>query len=247
MASEIAQTVDHALRALTAAASGGPQSIRDVSETLAVSTSAARRIVITLHAEGMLRRREDGRYDIGPRLIRMTEHLLDRYAVMAHPAMARLAAAAGRSVVLTGFRADSTMVVHQVDPSPLELHVEYRTGLTRDLTDGTDGLTILATLNAPRRARLVEESGLPGLAERLEGIRDAGYAFGINEAWGGLPGLSAPILDDNLGVIGALTVIGADRDDPVERWAGETVAAANAVAARSSELTRGPGPDGEAQ
>lgn len=216
MANEIAQTVDRALLALMEAAEHGPRSIRDISEELRISMTAARRVVITLHREAMLRRREDGRYEIGPRLLRITEHLLRKFMVMAHPAMRRLAQESGRSVILTGFRADSAEVLHQVDPTQMDLRVDYRSHLSRDLAQDTDGLAILASLNPGRREQLVQEAPTQDLEHRLELIRSAGFVVGSNATWGSLPGLSAPIIDANLGVIGSVTLLGQHLGDTLE-------------------------------
>ncbi len=245
--SEIAQAVDRALLTMIAAADEGPRSIREISETLGISTTAARRVVITLHREAMLRKREDGRYDIGPRLIRITEHLFGRFALRAHPEMAGLATRAGRSVILTGFRADSAIVLHQVDPDPLRLRIDYRTDYSRELVHGADGLVILANLNAARRSRLVLESGIAGLERRLAEIRSAGHLLQRNPVWGELPCLSAPIVDENIGITGALTLVGSGLDDELDAWVDRTVGAANAVGRLLTELTRSPLDEHEAE
>lgn len=238
--SEIAQAVDRALLTIIAAAEEGPRSIREISEMLGISTTAARRVVITLHREAMLRKREDGRYDVGPRLIRITEHLLGRFAMRAHPFMDALAMLSSRSVILTSFRADDASVLHQADPDRLKLRIDYRTDYSRALVDGADGLVILANLDEARRGRLVREAGIPGLEERLDRIRTAGHLLQRTAVWGELPGLSAPIMHGTIGITGALTLLGNDLDDDLEAWVSATIDAAQAIGQELTVLTRSP-------
>jgi len=213
MATDIAQTVDRTLLALLHLADTGPQSIRQIAASLAISLTAARRIVVTLHREGMLRRTEDRRYDLGPRLIRMTDPLLARFAELAGPSMAALARHTGLSVLLSAFAADGVCVLHQADPAPPGLRLDYRTGRWRPMTDCADGLVILAHLSGARRERIVRDSGRPGLPQQLERVREQGHLFAAGEPWGAAA-LSVPILDTRIGVIGALTVLGAAAEAP---------------------------------
>ncbi|MFF4989288.1 IclR family transcriptional regulator [Streptosporangium saharense] len=240
MGMETARTADHALLALRTLADNGPMTVTDLAAELGVSPTAAHRVIATLHASAIVRRCEDGRYDVGPRLIRLTDHLLQYYAKQATPAMLRLAESTGGTVVLNALQGDSTIALHQVTATRTPLRIEYRLGYATPFTGSPGGLTILAHLHPSRRDRLVSEAGTKGLRERLDRIVADGFLISGEEVWADAVSVSAPILDENLGVIGSLSAVVTT--DPAEhrKIVTQVTQAAARVASRSSEFS-GPG------
>lgn len=107
------------------------------------------------------------------------------------------------------------------------VQTDSRIGARVHLHSTAAGKAILAHLPEPRIEVVVERHGLPELtehtitdreelAERLRTIRERGYSRQLQENTKGLRSVGVPIMDDNDGVIGAISISG-----PTHRLKGE--------------------------
>ena len=170
-----------------------------------LSRPTAHRLAVALEAHGMVRRDEQGRFCLGPRLTGPS------LASLARPAMERLRDETGESVQLYVRRGDRRHCVASLE-SPHGLRTIVAVGASLPLDVGSAGKVL---------------RGDPEVARR-------GWAQSVEEREPGVASVSAPVRDARGEVVAAVSVsgpIGRTTRSPGRRYATAVVAAAKAVEA----------------
>ncbi|MDF2050427.1 IclR family transcriptional regulator C-terminal domain-containing protein [Arthrobacter sp. Cr_A7] len=207
---EIAQTADYALQTLLTLQGRGPSTEIELASAMQVSRTAAHRIVLTLHRRGFVLRLEDGRYTLGPELIKLSANTpIDLVSISAHH-LESLAQFTKETVVLAVPHGENAVVLDQRQGTQGPLRVEYRTGFSHSLTRGASGLAILAYLERDCQDLLIRKAGDPDLRARLHKVVAEGYSLSSGELRAGMVGLAVPIVVNGVGVVGSIALVVPD-------------------------------------
>lgn len=183
----------------------GPLSLSGLVSATGLSRATAHRLAVALAAHGMVRRDDDGRFSLGPRLTGAS------LAQLARPAMERLRDETGESVQLYVRRGDRRHCVASLE-SPHGLRTIVAVGASLPLEVGSAGKVL---------------RGEPDVARR-------GWAQSVEEREPGVASVSAPVLDARGEVLAAVSVsgpIGRTTRSPGRKYATSVVAAADAIEA----------------
>ena len=202
--------VDKAVHILRAVADQ-PRSLHALQAATGLPRATAHRLAVALEAHGLLRRDEDGRFDLGPELAALGRITAERYplAERALPALEALRDETGESVQLFVREGAHRRCVLSLQ-SPHALRWIVPEGVLFPLELGSAGRVLSGAASAPGWIESVEE-------------REAGVAS-----------VSAPVLGRDGAVLAAVSVSGPiDRltRAPGTRFGSRVVAAAEAVAA----------------
>lgn len=170
-----------------------------------LSRPTAYRLAVALEVHGMVRRDEEGRFCLGPRLTGPS------LASLARSAMERLRDETGESVQLYVRRGDQRHCVASLE-SPHGLRTIVAVGASLPLEVGSAGKVLRGDAEVLRR----------------------GWAQSVEEREPGVASVSAPVHDARGEVVAAVSVsgpIGRTTRSPGRRYAASVVAAAEAVEA----------------
>jgi IclR family pca regulon transcriptional regulator len=205
------------IQLLVAVAELAPVTVTQLTKSLGWTKPMVYRLLRTLHSVGALRLTDDG-YSLGPQMIFLGQAALKgiRLTEVARPRLARLHAAVGETVVLTIL--DRTDVVY-VDFIETEHLIVARPRLGARLWAGntSSGHALLSAHSDDElRAMFADAdfaSDLPhavhsvdDLLERLEQVRQRGYALVDEEVAAGHRAVAAPLLDHAGRAVGALSI-----------------------------------------
>jgi DNA-binding IclR family transcriptional regulator len=182
-----------------------PLSLTGLVAATGLSRATAHRLAVALAAHGMVRREDDGRFGLGPRLTGPS------LASLARPAMERLRDETGESVQLYVRRGDRRHCVASLE-SPHGLRTIVAVGASLPLDVGSAGKVLRGDAEVSRR----------------------GWAQSVEEREPGVASVSAPVRDAGGEVVAAVSVsgpIGRTTRSPGRRYAAAVVAAAEAVEA----------------
>lgn len=209
-ASELIDCLGHA---------GEPVSLAFVRSALDMPKSSTHRLLGELAALGIVRRTEDGRYSLGPRLLYWGEAAAETFDLraIAEPSMRRLRDTIGESVHLYLRDHDMRVCIAAVEARH-ELRPFIQLGRPLPLRAGAAGKLLLAFADDDvqrlevRRAKSDAESfpNAPGarLAEELEWIRAERWATSVGERESGVSAAATPIVDSRGRVVAALCISG---------------------------------------
>jgi DNA-binding IclR family transcriptional regulator len=203
----------------------GPQALRYLAEASGLPRPTAHRLLVALEAHGLVARRDDGAFRLGPRLtelaVRSGRGL--ELAALAGPVLARLHERTGESVQLYLRSGDRRLCAAACDAGA-GLHYSVPVGAVLPLDAGSGGKVLLAFSGDGDRFPAVP-------AAELAAIRRRGWAASNAERQAGVASVSVPIQRDGL-LLGALCVSG-----PASRLGQAACRSlAPAVAAAASEL-----------
>jgi DNA-binding IclR family transcriptional regulator len=202
---------------LTLMIDGGKQTygVRELGNRLGVSASTAHRLLSDLEELGMVARTPSGSYRLGLEFMRLAWTTNSRFPIReaANDVLADLTERSGESsffAVYNDQRRQMMFALSVESPHPLRYAVPQ--GVWLPLHAGASGLAILAFLPAEVQAEIAR-SGLealtqrtlvdPGqLAERLDQIRQDGYAISHGERIDGAIAIVAPVMGPADAVIG---------------------------------------------
>lgn len=214
------KTTEYSIRILEALKSNPGQSLADLTEEFDIARSTIHRHLLTLEANDLIVRDEDGTFSLGLRLLdfgRRAREYVEFYDV-ARQQVDRLAETTGEKVWLIAKEEDYSVHLYKAHgDNPLETSAQV--GQRRDLHQLAAGKSILAflpddELDAILERRELEErtdstiTSEEALREELVEIRDRGYAFNIGESVTGLNAVGAPIRDEDGYPVGAISVSG---------------------------------------
>jgi DNA-binding IclR family transcriptional regulator len=198
---------------------GEPVSLAFVRSALDMPKSSTHRLLGELASLGIVRRTEDGRYSLGPRLLYWGEAAAETFDLraVAEPAMRRLRDRIGESVHLY-VRDDDMRVCIAAVEARHELRPFIQLGRRLPLRAGAAGKLLLAFADEDvqrlelRRARsdAVSFPNAPGarLADELARIRAERWATSIGERENGVAAAATPIFDSRGRAVAALCVSG---------------------------------------
>lgn len=228
---------------------GEPVTLGYVRQALGMPKSSTHRLLGELAALGIVRRTEDGRYSLGPRLLYWGEAAADTFDLraVADQPMRRLRDEVGESVHLYVREHDTRICIAAVEARH-ELRPFIQLGRPLPLRVGAAGKLLLAFADRDvqdaelRRAR-DDAASLPNapgarLGEQLERIRADRWATSIGEREEGVSAAATPILDSRDRVVAALCIsapttrLAADRFDEMRRPLEETAAEISALLQR---------------
>jgi DNA-binding IclR family transcriptional regulator len=207
---------------------GEPVTLGFVRQALGMPKSSTHRLLSDLASLGIVRRTEDGRYSLGPRLLYWGEAAADTFDLraVADQPMRRLRDEVGESVHLY-VRDQETRICIAAVEGHHELRPFIQLGRPLPLRVGAAGKLLLAFADRGvqeaelRRARAEAATtpNAPGvrLGEQLEQIRAERWATSIGEREEGISAAATAVVDARSRVVAALSIsapttrLGADR------------------------------------
>lgn len=198
---------------------GEPVSLAYVRSALDMPKSSTHRMLNELAALGIVRRTEDGRYSLGPRLLYWGEAAAETFDLraVAEPSMRRLRDELGESVHLYIRDQDTRICIAAVEARH-ELRPFIQLGRPLPLRAGAAGKLLLAFADDAvqrhelRRAKLDGEKlpNAPGarLADQLERIRAERWAMSVGEREDGVAAVATAVQDTRARVVAALCISG---------------------------------------
>jgi DNA-binding IclR family transcriptional regulator len=229
---------------------GEPVSLGYVRSALGMPKSSTHRLLSELAALGIVRRTEDGRYSLGPRLLYWGEAAADTFDLraVAEQPMRRLRDELGESVHLYIRDSDARICIAAVEARH-ELRPFIQLGRPLPLRAGAAGKLLLAFAEPDvqrlelRRARSDAEQlpNAPGarLAEQLESIRDERWATSAGEREEGVSAAATPVVDSRDRVVAALCISAPTTRLRAERFAEMKGPLEDCAAEISALLQRG--------
>ncbi|MCU1538008.1 MAG: transcriptional regulator, IclR family [Humibacillus sp.] len=145
--SEASQTLSRGLQVLEVLADLGDSSgltMTELAAALGVGRPVLYRLVTTLEAHHLVRRRPDGRAVLALGVTRLAAAVTPVVRAEARPVLRELADAVGATAHLTIAEGDQALALVVVEPSWTDFHVAYRSGSRHRLDEGAAGRAILA-------------------------------------------------------------------------------------------------------
>lgn len=214
------RAVSRALALLKAFEGSDKLQLRDIAEKACLDRGTARRLLLTLMAEGMVLQNEDtGLYSLGPMIRRLARSFVEvdlRQVVAPH--LVKLAAELGLTVFLSEYRDHSAICLERChDHKGMEVHF-WPVGGSLQINCGGAPKVLLAwqieeeidlTLARPLTA-ITPKSNVDRrrLKTHLKLIRKRGWELAVDDVVVGLAALAVPLLDTNEQLRGCLSIAG---------------------------------------
>jgi DNA-binding IclR family transcriptional regulator len=198
---------------------GEPVTLAHVRSALAMPKSSTHRMLSELAALGIVRRTQDGRYSLGPRLLYWGEAAAETFDLraVAEPTMRRLRDELGESVHLYIREEDTRICIAAVEARH-ELRPFIQLGRPLPLRAGAAGKVLLAFADEDVQRREVRHAEVDGetlpnapgadLARQLDVIRLERWATSVGERENGLAAAASPVTDSTGRVVAALCISG---------------------------------------
>lgn len=218
-------TADRALEILKMFSDSKPEiSGHDVAEQLNVAKSTAYRYLQTLESSGFL---EESRgrhgYQLGPRVFDLARIARKGLGLsdIARPMLKTLVENVDETVLLTR-RSGIHIVCLERFESPHPARISYERGQIMPINAGASALVSLAWLNKADLNQVLQDAELAELTpntlitedsmrERLQIIRDQGFAVTRGEIDQHVVGIAAPIRDNRNDVIAVVAAVGLEQ------------------------------------
>ncbi|SDQ21562.1 IclR family transcriptional regulator [Natronobacterium texcoconense] len=224
------ETVETAFDVVDTLKREGNAGVSELADELGLAKSTVHRHVKTLESRGLLVQ-EDGGYRISTWFLDYGVYARNRHPLfdVAKPKVDELADETDEKVWCVV--EEHGMGVHIYGAEGRHsVKTHARIGKRTPLHQFAAGKAIMAHLPDERVETILERHGLPGqtaetitdraaLFDRLESIRDRGYAFNREESVVGVHAVGAPITDEDGASIGALSIAG-----PANRLRGDLMA-----------------------
>lgn len=228
---------------------GEPVSLGYVRSALDMPKSSTHRLLAELATLGIVRRTEDGRYSLGPRLLYWGEAAADTFDLraVAEQPMRRLRDEVGESVHLYVREQDTRICIAAVEGRH-ELRPFIQLGRPLPLRAGAAGKLLLAFADRDSQelelGRAVADAATlpnaPGhrLREQLAQIRSERWATSIGEREQGISAAATAIVDSRDRVVAALCIsapttrLGEDRFGEIRRPLDRSAAEISALLKR---------------
>lgn len=202
---------------LTLMVETGEQSygVRELGAQLGVSPSTAHRLLADLEKLGMVRRTQEGGYQLGLEFLRLSWKLMTRFPLrdMANDLLQEMTDRSGESSFLGIYndQRHEMMFAHTIDsPHPLRYVIPLQKWLP--LHSGASGLSILAFLPETTRLEILQGNltkvtantiiDPEVISKRIDAIRRQGYAVSLGERVTGAIALAAPVFGPGREVVG---------------------------------------------
>ena len=229
---------------------GEPVTLAHVRSALAMPKSSTHRLLSELAALGIVRRTEDGRYSLGPRLLYWGEAAAETFDLraIAEPTMRQLRDQVGESVHLY-IRDEDTRIciaavearhelpsVHPARPAAAASRRRRRqgpAGLRRR------GHPAAGARSVPKPTRALAERPGPRPRPPARRVRAERWATSIGERENGVAAVAAPVSDSTGRVVAALCISGPTTRLTSERLEDMRAPVQAAAAEVSGRLRRG--------
>lgn len=210
------RTSQKTLRIIETLKERGGAGVTELAEELGMSKSVAHNHLSTLWEEGYVVQ-QDGEYSLGLKFLELggyTRNEMELYRA-ARQEIDQLAAKSGELVnLMTESQGEGVYLYRAKGSQAIDLNTH--TGFHTHLHSTALGKCILAHMSRERVDEIIDEHGLPAATERtitgrgklydrLEEVREAGYAVGNEERLEGLRCVAAPIRDAET-VLGAISI-----------------------------------------
>jgi DNA-binding IclR family transcriptional regulator len=215
----VIQSIDRAIRVLTALQGARRMSLSELAARLELAPSTTHGIVRSLVEHGMvLQERGSSRYQLGPAVLRLGNVYLDTLELRskAIPWAEDLARRTGLAVRTGVLLIDDVVIIHH-EPRPDGSRQMPEVGIVIPVHASALGKAMLAFLadDAERVLASGELRSMTGetitspadLREQLDGIRSGGIAVEQDEAVLGESSLASPIFDSFGEAVGAIGVV----------------------------------------
>jgi DNA-binding IclR family transcriptional regulator len=224
---------------------GEPVTLAYVRAALDMPKSSTHRMLAELASLGIVRRTEDGRYSLGPRLLYWGDAAAETFDLraIAEPSMRGLRDRVGESVHLYIRERDTRICIAAVEARH-ELRPFIQLGRPLPLRAGAAGKLLLAFAEDDvqrleiRRARsdAAVFPNAPGarLAGELERIRSERWITSVGEREHGVAAAASPVVDSRGRVVAAVSISG-----PTTRLTGERLDALREPLEACAELISG--------
>jgi len=192
--------------------------ITELADALGWSTSKTHDLAASLVEIGMLRKGENRRYEMGWRVLELSQVILGSSTLQseARKAMENLSAKYDEHILLGVLAGGKVLFVdksarHSIPESVSQSDMRLNAHCT------SAGKVLLAHLTETRRQAIIDEHGLEPmtansiqsfeeLIAELEEVKKQGYAFGIEELTIGMGSVAAPVFDYSANVVAALSL-----------------------------------------
>jgi DNA-binding IclR family transcriptional regulator len=219
--SSLAQTVLKALDTLECLAGADePLTAHQVAREIGLSRTTAYRLLSTLATRGYVMSDNNGRYQLGLSLLRLSQTILEHLELpaLAKPIL-REACRLSNETIFLGIRDGAEALYIERVESSQPVRLCSVAGTRNPLYCTSLGKAILAFLPEDQRASLIDQFTLVGrtahtitdkavLAEELSLVRDRGYALDDIENEEGVRCVGAPIFDHSGGVVAGISIAG---------------------------------------
>jgi DNA-binding IclR family transcriptional regulator len=250
----VIQSVDRAIRVLTALQGARRMTLSEIAARLELPPSTVHGLVRTLVQHGMVvQEHGSSRYQLGPAVLRLGNVYLDTLELRSKAIpwaedLARRTGLAVRSAVLL---LDDVVIIHH-EPRPDGSRQMPEVGIVIPAHASALGKAILAFQPADeRRLRHGSLRSMTGetvttleeLDAQLATVRSTGVAVEVDEAVLGECGLAAPLFDSSRFVAGAIGVVVPTGAWPVDDATRDAVREAARAISRELGATAWPPPD----
>lgn len=196
-------------------------SIQEITRTLELPRSTIYRIMNTLNAYDMTRKKHDGTYVLGPRLVSLASKVdtgfgNEKFVKLAEPVLLKLSAKTGESVKLSVLHEDKVLIISTYLGSS-HYSLNPKVGVEFPLHAGAAGKVIFAYLNDELRETFIQneheeftETTITEpavLRDVLEQIRKQGWAVDEGEHRLSAHAYAAPILNSSNVIVGAASIL----------------------------------------
>jgi DNA-binding IclR family transcriptional regulator len=250
----VIQSVDRAIRVLTALQGARRMTLSEIAARLELPPSTVHGLVRTLVQHGMVvQEHGSSRYQLGPAVLRLGNVYLDTLELRSKAIpwaedLARRTGLAVRSAVLL---LDDVVIIHH-EPRPDGSRQMPEVGIVIPAHASALGKAILAFQPADERrlghGSLRSMTGetvttLEELDAQLATVRSTGVAVELDEAVLGECGLAAPLFDSSRSVAGAIGVVVPTGAWPVDDTTRDAVREAARAISRELGATAWPPPE----
>jgi IclR family acetate operon transcriptional repressor len=244
------QSLDRAIRVLDIVSEGDGVSLTHISRRAGLAPSTAHRIVATLESHGLLQQdREQGHWLIGVKTFQIGSAFLRNRKVsqVARLFMRELMEATGETVSLAIEDEDNAVFITQFEcHSPVRTF--HRPGSRVAMHASAVGKALLSCKDEKSIRQFLERAGLPRLTEKtvtdpvgfereLQITKQRGWSVDDEERITGMRCVGAPILNEHLEVLAAVSVSG-----PTARMTSERLSEFGPIVKRTAAaITRAVG------
>ncbi len=193
--------------------------VSEVAKALGIPKSSAHALLSTLALIGLLKRGPDGRYRLGWRILTLSQVLLssNSWRQEARKAMEEVVARFGETAHLAVLECGRVVYVEKLEGTQAVRVANTGVGVELPAHCSAVGKVLLAYLPWKEVVRIMAERGMPALTANtittldelqteLQGVREKGYAYDIEETVPELCCVAAPIRDHTGEVIAAMSL-----------------------------------------
>lgn len=213
----------------------------EVATHLGVSRSTAYRYLQPLVGSDFIADDGDSRFSLGPKVMELSVIARRGYglAERATPVMKRLAERFHETVLLTRRVGSAIVCIDREEWAGRHLRLSYERGSQLSFNAGASAFALLAWLDEEEVRQHLRTQPLPrytdatlttidAIVDRLQEIREAGYAIARGEVDQNVIGLAAPIFDHEERVVAALSIVllPTEKDNDLEPMIQALVSAA---------------------